>query len=232
MAQAATLNAELRERAGKGAARATRRAGRVPAVIYGNKQDPVIITLDPLELSMELRGPGFFSRVFELQVDGAKHRVLPRDLQLHPVTDIPMHVDFMRFSAKTRLAIDVAVIFENEEESPGIKGGGVLNIVRHTIELMCSPDSIPESLSVDLTGLEVGDSVHISSIKLPDDVELTIVDRDFTVATIAAPTIIVDVEEEEVELDENGEPIIPVEDEDEAGGEGEDAATEEGEAKE
>ncbi len=225
MAQASMLNAELRERAGKGAARATRRAGRVPAVIYGNKQTPVIITLDPRELAKELKSQGFFSRVFELHIAGEKHRVLPRDLQLHPVTDLPLHVDFMRFSAKTRLNIDVAVVFENEEESPGLKGGGVLNIVRHTIELLCSPDSIPESLTVDLTGLEVGDSVHISAIKLPDDVELTITDRDFTVATIAAPTIVEEVEEVEVELGEDGEPIV-------AGGgeegvEGEEGKTEE-----
>lgn len=197
MAQAATMNVELRERAGKGAARATRRAGRVPAVIYGNKQDPVMISLEPVELMMELRGPGFFSRVYELEAGGAKHRVLPRDLQLHPVTDQPLHVDFMRFSAKTLLNIDVAVIFENEEECPGLRQGGVLNIVRHTIELLCSPDNIPESLLVDLTGLEVGDSVHISAIKLPDDVELTITDRDFTIVTIAAPTIQVEPEEEE-----------------------------------
>jgi large subunit ribosomal protein L25 len=204
MAQAATMSVELRDRAGKGAARATRRAGRVPAVIYGNKQDPVMISLEPVELMMQLRGPGFFSRVYELEADGEKHRVLPRDLQLHPVTDRPIHVDFMRFSAKTRLNIDVAVIFENEDECPGLRGGGVLNIVRHDIELLCSPDSIPESLIVDLTGLEVGDSVHISAIKLPDDVELTITDRDFTVATIAAPTINIEPEEEEGEEGEEG----------------------------
>jgi len=197
MAQVSTITAELRERAGKGAARASRRAGRVPAVIYGNKQAPVMITIDPRELAKELKGGGFFSRVFELDIVGDKHRVLPRDLQLHPVTDVPLHVDFMRFSAKTRLNIEVAVVFENEEESPGLKAGGVLNVVRHTIELRCSPDHIPESLVVDLTGLEVGDSVHISAIKLPGDVEPTITDRDFTIATIAAPTVNIEVEEGE-----------------------------------
>jgi len=196
MAQVSTMNAELRERAGKGAARAARRAGKVPAVIYGNKQTPTMITLDPRELTKVLKGGSFFSSVFELEVGGEKHRVLPRDLQLHPVTDVPLHVDFMRFSAKTRLNVEVAVIFENEEECPGIKGGGVLNIVRHSIELMCSPDSIPDSLTVDLTGREVGESINISAIELPGDVELTITDRDFTVATIAAPTVQVEVEEE------------------------------------
>ena len=203
MAQAATMSVELRDRAGKGAARATRRAGRVPAVIYGNKQDPVMISLDPVELMMNLRGAGFFSRVYELEAGGAKHRVLPRDLQLDPVSDRPIHVDFMRFSARTRLAVDVAVVFENEEECPGLKQGGVLNIVRHAVELLCSPDSIPESLIVDLEGLEIGDSIHISSMKLPDDVELTITDRDFTIVTIAAPTVYVE-EEAEVEEGEGG----------------------------
>jgi len=197
MAQAATMNVELRSRAGKGAARATRKAGRVPAVIYGNKLDPLLISLDPVELMIQIRGPGFFSRVYELDAGGNKNRVLPRDLQLDPVTDQPLHVDFMRFSSKTRLKVEVAVVFENEEECPGLRLGGVLNVVRHAIELLCSPDSIPESLVVDLKGLEVGDSVHISAIELPEDVELTIKDRDFTVATIAAPTI--NVEPEEVE---------------------------------
>jgi len=218
------MSVELRERAGKGAARAIRNSGRVPAVIYGNKKDPVMVSLDPLELTQQLKGPGFFSRVFELEVDGDKHRVLARDLHLDPVSDRPIHVDFMRFGPKTRLNIDVAVVFENHEQSPGLKGGGVLNIVRHTIELRCSPDHIPESLMIDLTGLEVGDSVHISSIELPGDVELIIADRDFTVVTIAAPTIIVEpAEEEEVELGEDGEPLAPAEGEEGEAAEGESA---------
>ncbi len=204
MAEASNLAAEVRERAGKGAARATRRSGRIPAVIYGNKQDPVLISLDPRELQMELRGPGFFTRVYEVEIEGATHRVLPRDLQVDPVSDQPIHVDFMRFSAKTRVNVDVEVVFENEEECPGIKGGGVLNIVRHAVELRARPDSIPESLTVDLTGLEVGDSVHISSVDLPEDVELTITDRDFTIATIAAPTIYTEPEDEEGEEGEEG----------------------------
>jgi large subunit ribosomal protein L25 len=126
-------------------------------------------------------------------------------LQLHPVTDQPLHVDFMRFGSKTRLKVEVAVVFENEEECSGLRGGGVLNIVRHAIELLCSPDSIPESLVVDLAGLEIGDSIHVSSMKLPDDVELTIKDRDFTVATIAAPTINIEPEEEDGVKGEEGE---------------------------
>jgi large subunit ribosomal protein L25 len=214
MADISQLAAEVRERAGKGAARATRRAGRVPAVIYGNKQDPVMISLDPRELNIELRHTGFFSRVYEVDIAGTKHRVLPRDLQVHPITDHPLHLDFMRFSAKTRLNVDVEVVFLNEEASPGLKEGGVLNIVRHAVELRCRPDDIPESLTVDLTGLEIGDSVHISAVTLPEDVELTITDRDFTIATIAAPTVYVEAVDEEGEEGEAGE-VMGAEDRDE-----------------
>jgi len=204
MAQAHQLNAELRERAGKGAARAVRRAGRVPAVIYGNKQEPVLISLDPVDLMKEYASSGFFSHVYEIAVGGETYKVLARDLQTHPIKDHPIHVDFMRFSAKTRLAVNVYVEFTNEEECPGLKEGGVLNVVRHEVELRCSPDSIPESLIADLSGLQIGDSLHISSIALPDGVELTI-DRDFTVATIAAPTVFTEAEDEEGEEGEAAE---------------------------
>jgi len=226
MAQSIALAAETRESKGTGDARATRRAGRVPCIIYGNKEDPVMISIDPLDLKKQLRGPGFFARVFEIEVGGRKHRVLARDLQLDPVTDLPIHVDFMRFSATTRLNIDVQVIFGNHEESPGLKRGGVLNVVRHTVEMLCNPDSIPESIYVDLDGLDIGDSVHISSIKLPDDIELTIADRDFTVATIAAPTLLVETEDEEGEEGEEGEGI-----EGEEGVEGEEGEAAEGQEK-
>ena len=197
MAQTTALAAEVRENTGKGASKVARLAGRVPCIIYGNNEDQVMITIDPLDLQKQLRGPGFFARVFEIEVNGIKHRVLARELQVDPVSDKPIHVDFMRFSATTRLNIDVQVVFENHEESPGIKRGGVLNVVRHTVEMRCKPDSIPESITVDLTGLDIGDSVHISSIELPGDVELIIADRDFTVATIAAPTLLVEIEDEE-----------------------------------
>jgi len=204
MAQAHQMNAELRERAGKGAARAVRRDGRVPAVIYGNKQEPVLISLDPVDLMKEYSQAGFFSHVYEIAVGGETYKVLARDLQTHPIKDHPIHVDFMRFSAKTRLAVNVYVEFTNEESCPGLKEGGVLNVVRHEVELRCSPDSIPESLIADLSGLEIGDSLHISAIALPDGVELTI-DRDFTIATIAAPTVFTEVEEEEGEEGEAAE---------------------------
>ena len=195
MADIISLAAEPRERAGKGAARATRRAGRIPAVIYGNKETPSMVSIHPIDLMHQIRGGGFFSKVYEIEADGKKHRVLPRDIQLHPVTDQPIHVDFMRFSKTTRLVVEVPVIFVGEEECPGLRQGGVLNIVRHAIEMRASPNSIPESVEIDLSGYNVGDSVHISSVTLPGDVELTITDRDFTVATIAAPSVNIEIDE-------------------------------------
>ena len=192
MADINVFPAEARERAGKGAARALRREGRVPAVIYGNKIEPVLISLDPIRLSQELHKPGFFGRVFEVRVGKNRHRVLARDVQFEPVSDRPLHVDFMRFSADTRIQVEVAVNFLNEEEAPGIKRGGVLNVVRREIEMICSPEGIPESITVDLAGLEIGDSVHVSDVDIPEDVELAISDRDFTIATIAAPTAVRD----------------------------------------
>lgn len=198
MADVSTLTAEVRERAGKGAARATRRQGRVPAVIYGNKEAPMMISLDPRELQQRLKKPGFFSRVLELAVNGSTYRLLARDMQIDPVTGRPIHVDFMRFGADTRITIDVPVRFINDGLSPGIKRGGVLNVVRHTVEMVCIPEKIPENITVDLAGLDIGDSVHISAIELPKDVRLVIADRDFTIATIAAPSILT-VEEEKGE---------------------------------
>ena len=199
MADIVSLAAESRERAGKGAARATRRAGRIPAVIYGNKETPIMISIHPIDLMHQIRGGGFFSSVYEIEAEGNKHRVLPRDIQLHPVTDQPLHVDFMRFSKSTRLVVEVPVVFVGEEVCPGLRQGGVLNIVRHAIEMRASPDHIPESVELDLSNYNIGDSIHISSATLPDDVELTITDRDFTVATIAAPTVNVEVTESDEE---------------------------------
>ena len=199
MADIVSLAAEPRERAGKGAARATRRAGRIPAVIYGNKETPIMISIHPIDLMHQIRGGGFFSSVYEIEAEGNKHRVLPRDIQLHPVTDQPLHVDFMRFSKSTRLVVEVPVVFVGEEVCPGLRQGGVLNIVRHAIEMRASPDRIPESIEIDLSSYNIGDSVHISSVSLPDDVELTITDRDFTVVTIAAPTVNVEVMETDEE---------------------------------
>lgn len=215
------IAAELRERAGKGAARSTRREGRVPAVIYGNKQEPILISVDPVELKKQFRGGIFFSQVYEVSFGADKAQVLARDLQLDPVSDEPIHIDFMRFSPRTKLTFDIPVHFENEDASPGLRSGGVLNVVRHTVELMCSPLNIPEALVVDLSGLDIGDGIHISNITLPDGVEPTITDRDFTIATIAAPTVYVEEEEGEGAEDAEGE--------DEAEGDAGDGEGEDGE---
>jgi large subunit ribosomal protein L25 len=188
MSNVVNLAAVLRDRAGKGGARENRRAGRIPAVIYGNKQQPVLIALDGVELLKHLRQPGFMAHVFEITVDGARERVLPREVQHDPVSGKPLHVDFMRFGAETRIHVDVQVKFENEDKAPGLKKGSVLNVVHHTLDLICSPDAIPESLTVDLTGLELGDVIHANAIKLPEGVELGEDDPQATIASIAAPS--------------------------------------------
>ena len=197
MAEVSTIAAERRERAGKGPARAARRAGRVPGVIYGATKDPAMVTLDPRELDRELNTGGFMATIYDVQIEQDKERVLPRDVQFDPVTDRPIHVDFLRVSATTSVTVQVPVNFLNEEESPGLKRGGLLNVVRHEIEMICRADAIPSAVEVDLTGLDIGDSIHISMISLPDGVAPTITDRDFTVATIAAPTVAQEEEEAE-----------------------------------
>jgi len=197
MAEVSIIAAERRERAGKGPARAARRAGRVPGVIYGAKKDPAMITLDPRELDRELNTGGFMATIYDVQIEQDKERVLPRDVQFDPVTDRPIHVDFLRVSATTSVTVQVPVNFLNEEGSPGLKRGGLLNVVRHEIEMICRADAIPSTIEIDLTGLNIGDSVHISMISLPDGVAPTITDRDFTVATIAAPTVVQEAEEAE-----------------------------------
>ena len=198
MADIITLIAEQRQRSGKGTAREARRNGRIPAIIYGNKEEPVSITVERRLLEQELGKSGFFIRLLDVDIDGTKHRVLPRDTQFHPVTDVPMHVDFLRYSADRKITAEVPVHFLNEEESPGLKSGGVINIVRHTIAVLCTADQIPDAFEVNLAGLEIGDSVHASTLALPQGVELNITERDFTIATIAAPTVM-PVEEEEEE---------------------------------
>jgi large subunit ribosomal protein L25 len=202
MADTVTFNAESRARVGKGAARAERRNGRVPAVIYGANKDPEAISIDPAQLRAARMQPGFFATLFEVEVEGNSQQVLCRDLQLHPVTDRPMHADFLRVTERTQINVEIPVSFENEEESPGLRQGGVLNVVRHVVEVICRAGSIPNEITVDLAGLEIGDSVHISNVSLPDGVKPTI-DRDFTIATIAAPTV-APVEDEEGDEDAEG----------------------------
>ena len=183
-----SVAAEPRDRAGKGAARESRRNGRVPAVIYGDKKEPTLISLDPKEIDRHIHKKTFYATLLDVDLKGTKHRVLPRDVQFDPVTDRTLHVDFQRIGKDTKVHVNVPVVVRNEAASPGIKRGGVLNIVRHEIEFICSPDAIPQSVEVDLTGLEIGGSIHINSVKLPENAQLAVRERDFTVVSIGAPT--------------------------------------------
>lgn len=180
------LKAEARERVGKGSSRELRRNGLIPAVIYGDKQAPISIALSTNEVTKRIHAGGFMTTVAIIDVDGKKIKVLPKDYQLDPVRDFTMHVDFLRVSGNTLVNVEVPVHFVNEEKSD-IKIGGVLNIVRHTVEFHCPANDIPEFITVDLAGLKIGDNVHISNVKLPKNITPVIADRDFTIATIVAP---------------------------------------------
>jgi large subunit ribosomal protein L25 len=190
MADMVTFAAEVRPVAGKGPARALRRAGRVPAVIYGEGKDQEMVSVEARALRRQLGDPHFFNTLCGLQVNGELVRTLPREVQLHPVTDDPIHADFVRVSAGTRVEVEVPVVFLNEDSCPGLKRGGVLNIVRRDLELSCPVDAIPGEIAIDLSPFDLGDSVHISHVALPEGVRPTITDRDFTIATIAAPTVV------------------------------------------
>ena len=181
------IKAEARSQVGKGSARAARRAGLVPAVIYGNKETAVSVTLDANQWRQLMHKPGIFSQLININVNNETHFVLPRDIQQHPVSEEAMHVDFLKVTKNATVAVGIAVEFLNEDKCTGLKLGGVLNIVRSKVELNCPAISIPEKLTVDLEGLNVGHTIHISSIELPEGCTPTITDRDFTVATIAAP---------------------------------------------
>lgn len=204
MGELINITAEERDLAGKGVARAVRREGKIPAIIYGDDQAPLKITLDGQELAKLLKNPGFFTQIFAVDVIGKRHEVLARDLQLHPVTELPLHIDFMRFNQNTKIVIEIPVNFTNEGESPGLKKGGVLNIVRRELELRCSPSNIPQAIDIDLTGFEIGDSIHISALDLPDGAE-PITDRDYTIATVASPTVMTAEEEAAEDGEEEGE---------------------------
>ncbi|MGO4198467.1 50S ribosomal protein L25/general stress protein Ctc [Rhizobium sp. YAF28] len=181
------LKAEARERVGKGSARELRRNGFIPAVIYGDKQAPVSIAINTNEVTKRIHAGGFMTTVATIDVDGKKYKVLPKDYQLDPVRDFTMHVDFLRVSGNTQVTVEIPVHFVNEDKSPGLKVGGVLNIVRHEVEVHCPADAIPEFFTVDLSGHKIGDSIHISEVTLPKGVTPVITDRDFTIATIIAP---------------------------------------------
>jgi large subunit ribosomal protein L25 len=184
MAATQQLKATARPNAGKGAARATRRDGKVPATLYGEDKDPMSLSLDAVEIGRRILAGRFLTTVFEIEIDGQKTRVIPRDFQLDPLKDLPMHVDFQRLGAGSTIRVAIPVHFVNQESSPGIKRGGTLNIVRHTVEFFCPAESIPASITADLAGLEINDSLHISAVKLPEGVRPVIRDRDFTIATI------------------------------------------------
>jgi len=179
------LKAEAREQVGKGSARAVRRNGQIPAVIYGDKQPPLAIALSWKDVYYKIHRGGFLTTVATIDVGGKKIQVLPKDFQLDPVSDSPLHVDFLRVSKNTEVNVNVPVHFINEEMSPGLKRGGVLNIVRHEVEFHCPANAIPEFITVDLEGTDIGDSIHISAVKLPAGVKPVIPDRDFTIATVA-----------------------------------------------
>jgi large subunit ribosomal protein L25 len=188
MSDQLTLSAEPRDRAGKGASRALRREGRVPAVIYGNNQEPETIHVEEKAL-IKLLGTGhFMNSVVEIELGGKKTRTLPKDVAFHVVTDRPIHADFYRLSKDAKVHVEVPVVFTNEDKSPGLKRGGVLNIVRHELELICDADKIPDDIIIDVTGFDVGDSIHISHVNLPTGSASAITDRDFTIATVVAPS--------------------------------------------
>ena len=187
MSEIFELAAEKRERAGKGIARALRREGQVPAVIYGDSKDPEGIAVSRKELTKLYNTGRLASTLMDIELDGKKHRVIARDVQLHPVRDDILHADFLRLGKGSKIAVEVSVTFLNEETCPGLKQGGVLNVVRYTVELNCPADNIPETIELDLAEAQMNDSLHISEVALPEGVEPVISDRDFTIATIAAP---------------------------------------------
>lgn len=188
MSDQLVLSAEARDRAGKGASRALRRQGRVPAVIYGNNEEPVLVHVEEKLLNKQLGTGHFFNSVVMVEVGGKQVRTLPKDVAFHPVSDRPLHADFLRVSEHATVHVNVPVHFINEEAAPGLKRGGVLNVVRHELELVCDAATIPDEVVVDLTGYDVGDSIHISAVTLPQGATSAITDRDFTIATIVAPS--------------------------------------------
>lgn len=218
-----TLQAAKRDQAGKGAARSLRRENRVPAVIYGDKKEPVTISLDSNTINVTYGRGGMFTTVCDMDVDGEKHSVLARDIQVHPVTENVLHADFLRVTPKTKIAVNVPVHFINDDKSPALQENGILNVVRHEIELVCSAVNIPDQIEVNLEGKDMGDAVKVSDAVLPEGTKPVIDDRDFTIATLMAPRTI----EEEEAADEEGA-VDPLAEEGEEGAEGEGGDSAEG----
>ena len=222
------LPAEARDRAGKGASRALRRDGRVPAVVYGEKKEPLSIHVEEKLLNKMLSTGHFMNTVVMIDYKGKEHRTLPKAVDFHPVSSRPIHVDFLRIGEHTKVTVAVPVRFDNDEESPGLKRGGVLNVVQHELEIVCDAASIPNEIHIDLTGLEIGDSIHIGEVKLPEGVVPANKDEDFTVATIVSPSAMKAEEEEVAAADE----VPTVEGEEGEVAEGGEAAAEGGEKSE
>ena len=202
MTAAPQLDVQLTEGTGKGATRALRREGRVPAVLYGGEEAPAHFSLDPIQLDKELHKTGFMSKVFELPLQGKKEKALARAVQFHPVTDRPLHVDFYRITKGAKITVSVPLQFTNELASPGIKRGGVLNIINHSLEVVTDVDHIPSHIEVDLTGLEIHDTIHLSHLKLPGSLAPAHPERDNDIANIVAPTVMKKTEEAEGEAAE------------------------------
>lgn len=189
------LSAEQRERAGKGVARALRRENKIPAVVYGDAKDAESIALPIKEVTLEYHKGHMFTNLCDLEINGKKQLVLARDVQLHPVNDRVLHIDFLRVTPKTTIVTHVPVHFLNEDTCPGIKAGGSLTIVRHDLELVCKATDIPEAIEIDLTPFVIGDAIKISDVKLPSGVKPAITNRDFTIATVAAPRLLLEEED-------------------------------------
>jgi large subunit ribosomal protein L25 len=221
MSEQLTLPAEARDRAGKGASRALRREGRVPAVVYGEKKEPLSIHVEEKLLARMMSTGHFMNSVVMIDFEGQPHRTLPKAVDFHPVSSRPIHVDFLRIGEHTKVHVNVPVRFDNEEDSPGLKRGGVLNVVQHELELVCDAAQIPNEIHISLEGLEIGDSVHISQVKLPEGVIPANADEDFTVATIVAPSAMKAEEEEAAAAD--AVPTVEGEEGEAVEGEGEQA---------
>ena len=199
MSQDSQIIVSKRENSGTGSSRSIRKEKKVPGIIYGDKKDPIPVALDEKTLKIKIQDPTFFSKQCEIKFNDEVIKVLPKDLQLHPVKESILHIDFLRVGENTTVTLFVPVKFTNENNCPGLKQGGVLNVVRREIELITLVSKIPESLEANLDGLEIGDSIHISSINLQEGVKPVISDRDFTIATIAPPTVMKVEEEKSVE---------------------------------
>ena len=205
------LKAIKRENTTAGEINKIRSQGFIPAILYGGKDSNTKISVDKKSLSTILNSDSFLSTVVELDIEGKKQKVLPREVAYHVVSDEPIHIDFMRIIPGTKIIIEIPVQFKNHSDSPGLKRGGVLNIVRRKVELKCPADKIPDDIIIDLAGLDIGASIKISTVNLPNDVTPTIIGRDFVIATVAAPTIVKEPEKPAEETTEGADGEAPAE---------------------